>query len=499
MSKCRNILFVLSLSFVSTCLAHDFVVPGSRGAAMSGSIIANSEDGHAVWYNPALLAMSNEFKFGFEYAGMYSGLTNDVVNFGSLGQIPSFQIMDGGDSPLLQKTRLNVDNVFSDNSVPESLYGFNLEFLLPIHRMLDKFPQRISFGGSIFVPGSGASIVAVDGSSPDQPFFPVFGSRIQRLKFMMGLGIEILDDLLSIGASVSVLTDITGSVGSLTPMTTFDPAQPEGKQAQANPSKATFKQDLGTSVTPLFGLLVKPVDGVNIGAYYRFPQSMDLKFNVDAGVDVNMGYTLVAKIPYYLKGDFFYVPASTGLGVGVSLIPSLLLTAQVDYVFWSELSDRINISDFDVEAGVINDNGALAPLEDYGSFKVRSYPVPPIHTRDTICPKAGLEWTLKGGFTKLRLGYAYTPSALKEDQGYENLLMDNTYHSISGGVGFALNDPLAYLTKPVLLDVHVLVDVLEPRVNKVGLSDPVAGYHAKGQVESSGYFLGFGVELTLQL
>jgi len=114
-------------------------------------------------------------------------------------------------------------------------------------------------------------------------------------------------------------------------------------------------------------------------------------------------------------------------------------------------------------------------------------------------PKAGLEWTLLGGYTKVRLGYAYNPSALEASQDYQNLLMDNTYHTVSGGIGFSLTDPLEYLTFPVLLDIHVLVDILEPRVQRVGLPDPMAGYHAKGLVETRGYFWGFGIELTMQL
>lgn len=496
----RTLPLFLSLLLVSVSAhAQEVLTPGSRGSGMAGAVTAVSDDGYSVWYNPALLAYATDFKFGTQYTGLITDVSGEVTNYGSLGHIPYMQVQDADGNLMLRKTQLRVDSLFGREAEPRSQHILDMHFVLPVQRMIPRFPQKAAFGGFISIPGAGLSIVSVRGQTPDQPFYPVMGSRIERLRMVFGAAIEVIDDILSIGASVSILASLEGNVGSLAPMTTFDPSASADKQEIPNPGKATFGQEISTSLTPEFGLSLKPLKGIDIGAYYRFPQSMDLRFDVAVGVDMNMGYTLQAELPYYLKGSFFYVPASTGLGIGVSLIPNLLLSAQLDYVFWSELGDNINISNFNVDPRVINDQGGLAPLEEYGDFKVRCYPVPPIYSRNTLNPKAGLEWTLKGGFTKIRLGYAYVPSALEEDQKYQNLLLDNSYHTVSGGVGLALTDPLGYIPKPILIDVHALVNILEDRVNKVGLEDPEGGYHAKGWVESSGYMYGFGIDFTVQL
>lgn len=490
-----NVVFLAAAGEVS---AADFLVPGSRGAAMAGSIVAVTQDGHSVWYNPAMLADTDVCRFGLQYVGIFPSLSTSISNYGSLGQIPYLQGNDSSGQLSQTQTRVRIQDVFNNDARPDPFHGVNISLLLPITKMMPKFPLRMGLGLSILVPGAGTNVVKVTGYTPDQPFYPVFGSRIQRLRIFAGLGFEIVRDMLSIGIGATVFTNIEGEVGSLTPMTTFDSSEPTDEQDLPAPSKATFGQKLGTTASPVFGLHFRPIKWLELGAYYRMEQSMNLSFDVAAGVDVNMGYKLVAEMPYYLKSQFFFIPSSAGFGGGFHVGDSLLLTAQLDWIFWSRLTQNINIADFDVIEGMINDQGGLVPLEQYGDFKVRSYPVPKIRSRDVFSPKAGLEWSIKG-FTRFRLGYAYNPSALEVDQNYLNLLLDNNYHTVSGGVGFSLTDPLGYLEKPVLLDFHVLVDILEPRYNHVGLLDEAGGYHAKGVVETSGTFLSVGVELTLQL
>ena len=492
--------------FVSLCLlaglaapagSHDLMPPGSRGAALGGAMAANCESGYAAWYNPALLTLSNEFKFSLQYSALFPRTNSRVEKYGSLGFIPYMQDYDADGRLSYAKTRLRIDHLFGEEAQPQTLDGFDVQLLLPLKRMIPRFPVRVGFGAMIFAPCAGSCIVKVNAHTSDQPFYPVFGTRSQRLHVLFGIGIEVLEDVLSIGAAVSILADMSGNVGSLTPISTFDPDSPEEKQP--GPSKATFSQDLGTSATPIFGALVRPVDALRIGAYYRFAQRLGLQFEVDAGVAVDMGFPLESQMPYTLESSFFYVPASTGLGIGATIADRLLITGQVDWVFWSGVADNINISDFDVNPEVINDDGGLTTMEEYGDFRVRQLPPPHIKARDIIVPRVAAEYAFMRGYTRLRLGWAYTPSALEPDQEFGNLLLDNSYHTVSSGLGMALADPLGYMELPVLIDLHFLVSILQPRYQRVGLRDPVAGYHAKGLVKTDGYFFGFGLEATFQL
>ncbi len=487
----------LATGLSGSAAAHDIMPPGSRAAALGGAMVSNCESGNAAWYNPALLTVSNEFKFSLQYSALFPRTNAKVEQYGSLGFIPYMQAHDANGNLSYSKTRLRIDKLFSADAEPDTLDGFNVQLLLPLKRMIPKFPIRVGFGAMIFAPCAGSCVVKVNAHTSDQPFYPVFGSRSQRLHVLLGVGIEILEDLLSIGAAVSILADMSGNVGSLTPISTFDADNPGDKQP--GPSKATFSQDLGTSATPVLGALVRPLDELRIGAYYRFAQRLGLQFAVDAGVAVDMGFPLESQMPYTLESNFFYVPASTGIGIGATLGDRLLLTGQVDWVFWSGVADNINISDFDVDPEVVNDIGGLTTMEEYGDFRVRQLPPPHIKARDIIVPRLGAEYALMRGYTRLRLGWSYTPSALEPDQQFGNLLLDNSYHTVSSGLGMALADPLGYMELPVLIDVHFLVSILQPRYQRVGLEDSVAGYHAMGLVKTDGYFFGFGLEATFQL
>jgi len=463
---------------------------------MAGSLAAASADAHAAWYNPALLSLGDHFRFGLAYSSAWPSLDASVDNYGSLGFIPAMQVQTDNGRLSASKSRLLVDRVFSRDAQPEPFNGISIGVLLPLQRMLPRFPLKVGLATSIMAPCTGACVVRVQSHTPDQAFYPVFGSRNQRLHVMAGLGIEILEDLWSVGVSASVLANMSGDVGSLTPISRFDPADPTANPPP--PSKATFSQNLDTSATPLFGTLIRPLDQLSIGAWYRFAESLNLDFAVDAGVSVDMGFPFESHMPYFLDSNFFYVPAATGLALAFNPLDDLLLTAQLDWTFWSGLSEKINVSRFDVEPSAVNDDGGLDTLEQYGDFRVRSLPFPVLKARNTLSPRAGVEYTLKQ-FTRFRAGWARIPSALDPDQAYLNLLLDNTRHDITGGVGFSLYDPLRYIEKPVLLDVNAGVSLLEPHRNLVGLKDDAAGYHAKGVVLTKGYFFTFGIELTLEL
>ena len=475
--------------------AYDFLVPGSRGPALGGAMAATTDDAFAVWHNPALLARSDSYRFGLSYALIDPQLNVSVNQYGSLGFVPSLQAYDSTGQLGQEATRNRISDSFGLAS-PDMVHGFNLHMLFPIHRMIPKLPFRAGLGATLFIPCGGTCVVKVKGHTPDQPFFPVFGSRNQRLRLMVGLGIEIIKDWWTLGISGSFFTSMKGVVSSYTPVATYDPDNPDANQPAA--STATFDQELGTTVTPVLGTAITPIPELAIGLFYRFAERLDLEFTVDAGVSFDLGYPIEAQMPYFLETDFFFVPATLGLAVSGTLFDSLSITAQLDYVFWSDVTDNININQFDLKDGAINDKGGLITMEEYGDFRVRSLPPPKIRARNIFVPRVGLEYTLNK-YVQFRGGYSYTPSALEADQKYHNMLLDNTYHTIGLGVGFRYYDPLDLLDLPILIDLHGQMLVLEPRYNKIGVADEVGGYHAKGVVETSGFYWGIGINVTFQL
>jgi len=476
--------------------AYDFLQPGSRGSSLAGAMAANSSDAFAVWYNPALLGQVDDHRFGLDYAILYPVLKVEVDQVGSLGFVPALQGYDSGEHLSQSLTLSRINEAFGTEAPPEMLHGFNVHLLVPLHRLMPNLPIRVGLAGTLFVPCGGTCVVKVRGHTPDQPFFPVFGSRNQRLRLMLGLGIELIRDWWAIGVSASFFCDMEGRVSSYTPVSTFDSEHPEENPPGA--STATFTQELGTNVTPVFGTVVTPTKDLSIGLYYRMAERLHVSFAVDAGVFFDMGYSIEAQMPYFLEGDFFFVPAALGLGIAGTLFGSLRLTAQVDYVFWSDVTENINVNDFDLADGATNEAGGLTTMEEYGDFRVRSLLPPKIRARNIICPRVGAEYTLNK-YVQFRAGYSYAPSALEEDQEYGNMLLDNNYHTVGLGIGLSYFDALKLLELPILIDIHGQMAFLETRYNKVGVKDDIGGYQARGVVKTSGFFWSAGLTVTFQL
>jgi long-subunit fatty acid transport protein len=476
--------------------AYDFLLPSSRGAAMGGAMAASSDDAFALWYNPALIACVDEHRVGLDYGLLDPRIRAEVEQYGSLGKIPSLRFSDAQGQWSQELSRAAIDRAFGEDAIPEMLHGFSLHMLFPIHRIIRKLPVRVGLAGTLFVPCGGTCVVKVQAHTPDQPFFPIMGSRTQRLRLMLGLGLELIRNWWTIGLSVSAFTSMTGEVSSKTPVSTYDPDRPEENQPEA--STATFKQELGTTVTPMIGTVVTPLKQLRIGAYYRFAEKLDMDFDVNAGVSLNVGYAIESEMIYFLESDFFYVPAAVGLALAATPIKSLHIAVQADYVFWSDVTDTMSVSHFDVEPEALNESGGLETMEEYGNFRVRSLPPPRIKVRDIITPKIGVEYS-PIRLLKIRLGYSYTPSALEPDQEYENMLLDNSYHTVGLGLGFAFYLKSKALETPFLhLDLSGQFLILQPRYNKVGVNDPEGGYHARGVVRTSGYLWGLGSQFTFR-
>ncbi|MBM4387063.1 MAG: hypothetical protein FJ088_04950, partial [Deltaproteobacteria bacterium] len=354
-----------------------------------------------------------------------------------------------------------------------------------------------SLGGVIFFPDNATSIVKIEGLTPDDPTFPVFGRRLQRLVAMFGLGVEIIPGALSIGAGLTILSDITGSVESLAPISVFNPDNPDNPPPP-QPSSAVFKQDLDTETAFNFGALFSPAEWLSLAVVRRGGMTLNLDFDVEAGISINFGSPMDAMIPYTLQSNFFYIPEQYVFGAKFMPFKTQAIMLDIAWMRTGNLEDNLPITKFHIKEEALGGDGQVRSLENIGKFRVTNEVMPEVKTRDIIVPRIGIEQKLLGGMLDLRAGYSYHQSPFESNQGYENFLLDNSFHSLTFGAGLNFKDPSGIFPKPLTFSLHFQTLILNPHYNRVGKSGANGNYIGKGVVETGGYFIGGGATLTMR-
>jgi len=133
-------------------------------------------------------------------------------------------------------------------------------------------------------------------------------------------------------------------------------------------------------------------------------------------------------------------------------------------------------------------------LEDLGSeFRVKSVGQPTARLRNTWEPRVAVEYRLLADLLALRAGYAYRPSPLEADQEHGNMLLDNSWHTVSCGAGVRLFRQGE--TGETRLNLHFQGLILQPRYQLVGYPAVEKQPAAKGVFHTEGFMAGFGIEL----
>ncbi len=380
---CRAALAVAGLAAVPGAAASPVEVfgLGSRHAAQAGVGVAAVDDAAAPLVNPAGLARSRGKRFTIGVLGAFANL---AINDRRTG-------LDAPVGGLLALT------------APAPLGG--------------PLAGRLHVGLAMYVlPGSLARIVA---RFPDEPFYPYYQGRTERMVIIPALAVRVRDDL-DVGIAANFLAGLGGGLTA---------SEGETRAIEANVDERV----------PSVARLIAGVTWA-ARADLRLGLALHQRFEIPFAT---VARTEVAGEPIDLdlaaSGQFS--PAQATVGATWSHAGSHL-SLDVTYARWSTYPGPF--------VAVKSALPLVGPL-------AAALPAVPWH--DTFAARTGGELAL--GALTLRAGYGFETSPVPADQPGVTNLLDGPKHTIGLGAGWSW--PRAVGGKELRLDVHLQTQVVGQR------------------------------------
>ncbi len=391
---------------------------GPRSEAMAGAQTADASGWAAAFHNPAAVARTDDVEAAIGYSGAV--------------------------------THLNIDGTDAGITTPR---GTSLGLAVPIplgHGV------KLAFGVAAYIPDQ--FIVRVQLIPIAEPHFVLLDNNLQHIVVQPVLALRILR-WLSVGGGVTLLADAAGNG------ITFDVGAVGGQKV----GQAALDVSLPIRAAPVVGVLVEPTPHLRLGATWR--GEIDLKLKLDILSNVNVAGLVTGDVLISLRALDFYTPMRTTVGAAWDALPSLTLTADLDWIRWSAFS------------GGAPDLAVLVHLAIAPSLVHAAIAEPSFH--DVWAPRVGAEWRRAlGSHVELavRGGYAFERSPVPDQVGLTSFA-DNDRHVIALGGGVALSNITSLMAKPLRFDVALQWQELVPRTTVKDPSfAPGAGFTSGGRL-----------------
>lgn len=433
MTTMRRSIFLLVLLAPAAARANPWDIYGfnPRGLAMGNAQTVGADDFTAVYYNPASLTIAKDPSFGFGF--------------------------------LLSRPKLHIDFDKAERPIgdlePPGSDGVTFGTLFPLAG--SRAANRAAVGLAINVPTS--SLLDGQALDPAIPHWYMFQALPRRIVAALGIAVAPWD-WISVGAGVQILAGVTGQLDY------------ELDVVAGRFSRKTVTFDIEPKASPMFGLEVRPIEGLRIGAAYR----ASIASNVDLPVAIEI--TGIADLEVLTMFTVQYTPHQISFGASYR-IPGLDLLVSVDvlYALWSKAPDPSVASSIDVGGTLFEGTGLDEALDAPAPGQERAVD---LGFRDVLVPRIGLEQKLGPVF--LRAGYGVRPSPTPEQTSGTNYV-DATTHEFSVGAGVRFRDPLGLLANPLIVDAAGgLYYVPSRRNQKIAPSDPIGSYDAGGTIFVAG-------------
>lgn len=284
---------------------------------------------------------------------------------------------------------------------------------------------RAAFGLALYLPDQ--FLARIQLIPPTEPHFVRLDNDPHRLVADPVLSVRF-GRWLALGAGASLLADARGSGIS------FNVGVVSGEKV----GESALDAKLPLRTAPLVGVMIAPDERVRAGLSYRGELSLDIALDILANVDVAgvvSGDALVS-----VRAANYFTPRQVVAGIAGEITEELTASAQLTWADWSAAPSGV------ADLRVLVALDVAPPLVQTD--------VPPAEFTDTITPRFGLEYTLRGARTHyaVRGGYAYLPSPVPEQTGLTSFA-DNDRHLLAAGLGVTLADWKPILTRPIELGV----------------------------------------------
>ncbi|HVV83291.1 MAG TPA: hypothetical protein VHE35_09435 [Kofleriaceae bacterium] len=354
---------------------------GSRDAAQAGAGVASVDDAAAPLVNPAGLARARGKRFTIGALAAFANLSIDERHTGL-------------DEP--------VGGLFA-LTAPAPLGG--------------PLAGRLHVGLSMFIlPGSVARIIA---RFPDEPFYPYYQGRTERMVILPALAARVRDDL-EVGVAANFLAGLGGGLTA--------------GEGETRAIEARADERVPSVARVIAGVTWAPRADLRLGLAVR--QRFEVPFSTVARTEV-----AGEPIDLDLSASGQFSPAQATAGVTWSRGGSHA-SLDVTYARWSTYPGPF----VEVKSAL----PLVGPL-------AAALPAVPWH--DTFAARAGGELDL--GRVLLRGGYGFETSPVPADQPGVTNLLDGRKHTVAIGLGWRW--PRALGGKGARLDVHLQAQLVADR------------------------------------
>jgi hypothetical protein len=397
--------------------AFDTFGASSRIEGLAGAGVAEATGWAAAHHNPAGVARADEVEAAVGYGYGVPRLT-----------------IDGADAQVTtpRGTTLGL-------SIPVKLDWLQVAFGLALY-LPDQFLARIQI-----VPVEEPHFVLLDNNIDHVVVTPVLAFRAFRF--------------LSVGAGATLLADAAGHG------VTFDVGLSGGQKV----GQASLDVSLPIRAAPVVGVLLAPKRSVRLALAWR--GQVDLALSLDVLARVNVAGAVTGDALVSLRAFNFFTPEKLSLGAAWDITDDWTVTAELDWVRWSNFRGGAADLRVLVQLGV-------SPSLVQALFGTDSF-------QNTWVPRLGVEWRRAIGrrfMAAARGGYAYERSPVPDQTGLTSFA-DGNQHVIALGGGFQVAHLGDVLEHPLSLDVALGWHELEPRTT---LKDPRlfpgAGFTAGGRI-----------------
>lgn len=362
---------------------------GSRYAAEAGTGVATADDFAAGWYNPAGLAFSRGKQVVFGLQGAYSNL------------------------------RRNDDRMPIEDSTG-AVFGVTTPAPLG-GPLADRFHLGL---GMYVVPTTATRVIA---RFPDEPFYPYYDNRVQRIVVLPTVAGKIRSDL-SVGMAVNFSATLAGNV--------------LGSEGATRALEARVDEEVPSIARLNAGVRWRPrkVAGLDVGLAFR--QSFDIPFSTSSSTSV-----AGEPIDLDIAASGLFSPTQIATGVAYRRGPGRI-AMDLTYSRWSSYRGPF------VE--VRSELPLIGPLAGE---------LPTVPFKDTFSLRLGGETFVAAGnegsgFT-LRAGYGFETSPIPASQPGVTNLLDAPKHIVGLGSGLTVANAIG--GKTVRIDVHFQVHLLGKR------------------------------------